>query len=342
MTKDTKTNTRARVLSVTLAALLVASLVTFGLGLSSTALADTDADAVCEPERSITYDEFRTDQATVDEANHTGSTDVSKDNTLATIEGGEAFHRVTLENPNSYCVEFELQISEELVTPSTIGTISGSELEGFEDYPTPKAYWESTHSFDQDETYTRITVTMPAESQALFAPSKARVEGLSWIGEGAAAAEGLQDRLVSSLGFGSDLETREYTLEGNDSETVTIDLVNPQTGEPLEDWHATYTVDGSHDIPLDSGSDEPVYYRELTDDDGDVTAIEITFNEAAELEFTADPRVRDTLSYDLTSFEADLRALMGSINLPFMVVGEPTTMPLPTLTDVTTGFEVSP
>jgi len=324
VTQDTTTPNRTRLLTLALTALLVGSLVTFGF--APTALADDD-DELCEPDSEIVFDEFRTDADTVATANETGEAAVEKQNTRATIEEGEAFHRVALENPNSYCVEFEVQISDEVLTPSTLGTVAGLELEGTEDYPDPEAYWESTHDFDDDETYTRVTVTLPADSEAMFAPSKARVEGLSWLGEGAETAEGWQDSLTDALGFGNDLEEREHTLSGNDSETVTIDLVNPETGEPLEDWHATYSVDGSHDIPLGSDSSSDVYYQELTDDDGEVTAIEVTFNEAADLEFVADPRVRDSLRYDLASFEADLRDLMGSISLPFML--EPTGQPIP-------------
>jgi len=61
----------------------------------------------------VVYDEFRTDDTVVENANTTGgSAQVIKQNTRATIEDDDAFVRVGLENPNSYAVAFEVQLSE--------------------------------------------------------------------------------------------------------------------------------------------------------------------------------------------------------------------------------------
>jgi len=60
----------------------------------------------------VVYDEFRTDDTVVENANTTGSAQVIKQNTRATVEDDDAFVRLGLENPNSYAVAFEVQLSE--------------------------------------------------------------------------------------------------------------------------------------------------------------------------------------------------------------------------------------
>jgi len=70
----------------------------------------------------VVYDEFRTDDTVVENANTTGSAQVIKQNTRATVEDDDAFVRLGLENPNSYAVAFEVQLSEEIVRPATLGS----------------------------------------------------------------------------------------------------------------------------------------------------------------------------------------------------------------------------
>jgi len=118
----------------------------------------------------VVYDEFRTDDTVVENANTTGSAQVIKQNTRATVEDDDAFVRLGLENPNSYAVAFEVQLSEEIVRPATLGTVRATDTDGV------TADWQAQHDFEAEETHTRVTVVVPAETDVLFTPSQLRVK----------------------------------------------------------------------------------------------------------------------------------------------------------------------
>jgi hypothetical protein len=256
----------------------------------------------CSPELSVTYDEFRTDQSVIDRANTSDDAAVTTKNTRTTVSQGNGFVRAGFENPNSYCVAFEMQISEDIATPSTLGKVSGANS-------TIEADWEATHDFESDETYTTVRVILPAETNVLFAPSELRVKSLAWTSDANRAADSLRERLSDGFGFGSKLDSRHYELTGDEGEMLTVDLTNPNSSEAVENWHATYELDngGSGTIPLSEGSGSPVFYRSLTNENGDTTGIQITFNEPATVDFTAEPTARDRMDYEVASFVASIR-----------------------------------
>jgi len=288
--------THTRLLAVALAALLVSTLI--GPAVLSTRAAAQNQQ--CSPELTVTYDEFRTDQRTIDRANTSEGAVVTKQNTQATVSEGEGFVRAGFENPNSYCVKVTAEISEAVTTPSTLGTVSAANSSA-------EATWEATHDFEADETYTTVTATVPAETTVLFTPSKLRVESLSWVSETKDTADTFGEQVTELLNLTPKLESRHYTLDGESGEMVTVDLEGPN-GETVEDWQATYQLRGESDLtPLSEGSGSPVFYRSLSDEDGESTAIQITFNDAAEVHFTAEPTIRDKAGYDLTSYLSSIR-----------------------------------
>jgi len=284
-------------LAVALAALLVSTLLGPAV-LSTQATAQTDQQ--CSPELTVTYDEFRTDDTTIQQANTSDGAVVTKQNTRAAVSEGNGFVRAGFKNPNSYCVAFIAEISEAVTTPSTLGTVSATNS-------SVEATWEATHDFESDETYTTVTTTAPAETNVLFTPSKLRVESLSWASQTKDTADSFTERLTERLNLTSKLESRHYTLDGEAGEMLTVDLEGPN-GERVEDWHATYQLRGESDrTPLSEGSGSPVFYRQLSDEDGESTAIQITFNDAAEVHFTAEPTLRDETEYEITSYKASIR-----------------------------------
>jgi len=91
--------------------------------------------------------------------------------------------------------------------------------------------------------HTRVTVVVPAETDVLFTPSQLRVKSLSWTGDAEQSAETLRER-VTKLWEDDRLEQRTYEVTGSEGEIVTVDLENPETGDRIEEWHATYTLAG--------------------------------------------------------------------------------------------------
>lgn len=279
-----------------LAAVLVVCLV--GLAAGGT-LAQDDSP---EPEMEVVYDEFRTDAGTVESVNTTGSAQAIKQNTRATVEESDAFVRVGLENPNSYAVAFEVQISDDLVKPATLGTVRAVDTDGV------TADWQAQHDFEAEETHTRVTVVVPAETNVLFTPSQLRVKSLSWTGEAERSAETLRER-VTKLWDDDRLEQRTYEVNGDEGEIVTIDLENPKTGDRIEDWQATYALAGDDDArptPLAEGTGEPVFYRPIENDDGDVDAIQVTFNEAGTVSLTVEPTATERFGFEVTSYRSSV------------------------------------
>lgn len=284
----------------TLRALLAAVLVVCLVGLAAGGtLAQDDS---LDPEMEVVFDEFRTDDTVVQNANTTGSAQVTKQNTRATVEENDAFVRLALENPNSYPVAFEVQLAEEIVKPATLGTVRAVENDAI------TADWQAQHDFESEETHTRVTVVVPAETDVLFAPSQLRVKSLSWTGEAEQSAGTIRER-VTKLWGEDRLEQRTYEVSGSEGEIVTVDLENPETGDRIEEWHATYTLDAepnAQPTPLAEGTGEPVFYRPIENDEENVEAIQVTFNEAGTVSLTVEPTTTEKFGYEVRSYRSSV------------------------------------
>jgi len=170
------------------------------------------------------------------------------------------------------------------------------------------ADWQAQHDFEAEETHTRVTVVVPAETDVLFTPSQLRVKSLSWTGEAEQSAETLRER-VTTLWEDDRLEQRTYQVTGSEGEIVTVDLENPETGDRIEEWHATYTLAGdeaARPTPLAEGTGEPVFYRPIENDDGTVDAIQVTFNEAGTVSLTVEPTTTEKLGFEMTSYRSSV------------------------------------
>jgi len=142
----------------------------------------------------------------------------------------------------------------------------------------------------------------------LFTPSQLRVKSLSWTGEAEQSAETLRER-VTTLWEDDRLEQRTYQVTGSEGEIVTVDLENPETGDRIEEWHATYTPAGdeaARPTPLAEGTGEPVFYRPIENDDGTVDAIQVTFNEAGTVSLTVEPTTTEKLGFEMTSYRSSV------------------------------------
>jgi len=142
----------------------------------------------------------------------------------------------------------------------------------------------------------------------LFTPSQLRVKSLSWTGEAEQSAETLRER-VTTLWEDDRLEQRTYQVTGSEGEIVTVDLENPETGDRIEEWHATYTLAGdeaARPTPLAEGTGEPVFYRPIENDDGTVDAIQVTFNEAGTVSLTVEPTTTEKLGFEMTSYRSSV------------------------------------
>ena len=263
-----------------------------------------------EPELEVQYDEFRTSGDLVDDVTETGDGEYIQQNTRVTVEEDDAFVRVGFENPNSYAVAYEVELHEGIVDPATLGTVRAIDADA-------EAYWEASHDFDADATYTRVTIVVPADTNVLLAPNQLRIKSLSWTGDAEQQAETWRDRLAQWRDD-DDLEQREYELDGEAGEQITIDLTHPDTEERVEDWHATYRLDDD-DLarPLAEGSGQPVFYRGLEDEDGELEGIQVTFNEPGEIRLVVEPTMRESVTHQWTSYRASLE---DSLSIPFLSV----------------------
>ena len=295
--------TTNRIRALALITLLALSVAVAGVA----AVAEEDEP---EPELEVQYDEFRTSDNLVDDVVETGDAEYIQQNTRVTVEEDDAFVRVGFENPNSYAVEYEVQLDEAIVDPATLGTVRSVDSDA-------EAYWEASHDFDADATYTRVTIVVPADTNALLAPNQLRIKSLSWTGDAEQQAETWRDRLTQWRDD-DDLEQREYELEGEAGEQVTIDLTHPDTDERVDNWHATYRLDdGDLDRPLAEGSGQPVFYRGLEDEDGELEGIQVTFNEQADVRLVVEPTMRESVTHQWTSYRASLE---DSLSIPFLSV----------------------
>ncbi len=272
-----------------LATLLVLSV------LSPLALAAPTSATQSECSTTVTYDEFRTDNTTVDAAANDSAT-IEKQNTLVRVEQATGFIRIDAENPNGYCVQFEVQIDDRVVGPAELGDVDSNN-------DSVTAEWHAIRDFEADETYTSVEFTLEPGEQATFAASDLRVKSLSWTGTVTSTGGSWFDQLTN-FSIGSDdepLQKRQYTFSAeNNSTYVTISLQNESTGRSVDDWQAMYRTPSNDWTPISTDSTEPVFYRKVGDQN-----IQFVFNDPdAEVRFTANPTWRDDLGWQLDSYSS--------------------------------------
>jgi len=238
----------------------------------------------------VVYDEFRTDDTVVENANTTGSAQVIKQNTRATVEDDDAFVRLGLENPNSYAVAFEVQLSEEIVRPATLGTVRATDTDGV------TADWQAQHDFEAEDTHARHGRRPGRDGRALHAEPTTRVKSLSWTGEAEQSAETLRER-VTTLWEDDRLEQRTYQVTGSEggSSRSTSKTRRRATGSRSGTPPTRSPATKRRDPPARRGTGEPVFYRPIENDDGTVDAIQVTFNEAGTVSLTVEPTTTEKL-----------------------------------------------
>lgn len=255
----------------------------------------------------VTHDAFRYDNETVQAAANGSATSLAQ-NTEATIEQNSGFIRIKAENPNAYCVKFQVEINETIVSPAEIGPVTS--VDG-----NVTAEWHAIRDFDAGETYTQVTFTLPGASTATFAPSKIRIESLAWTGK-AEKAKGWIDELTDVDLFGDDdaltKNTYTFSVENNSSATqqiVTVPLKNSTTDKSISEWHASYKADAGYWQPISKDADAPVFMRRLDDN-----RLQFIFNDAnATVKFVANPGPIDKLDYQLESYRAGLEKIQQQL-----------------------------
>jgi hypothetical protein len=256
--------------------------------------------------QTVTHDAYRTADA-VQTVNETGEATSTVSNTDTTVEDVTGFVRLRASNPNGYCVTYEAEISPEIVSPADLGEIEGQSGNA-------TASWRAEQNLTSGDVYTTVTFTLgPGESE-LFAPSSVRVESLSWTGQAKRESQGLLSS-VTSLFSNSKLEQRTYEISpGNGSSRITVPLESTD-GEEIEEWQATYSVNGDT-RPVSQDASAPVYYTEAE------SSVTFHFSEGAvsdnaTVEFVAEPNPIEKLTYNGNSYASGWETI-GEL-LPFSV-----------------------
>lgn len=250
-------------------------------------------DAECS--NQVVYDAFRFDDEIVSEAAN-GSATATAQNTQVTVEQNAGFIRLNATNPNGYCVEFHVRLNDSIVSPAELGEVTSND----DHY---SAEWHAVPDFQRDETYTDVVFTLPAGTQAVFAPSKLRVETLSWTGAAKSEGSGLWHSVTSAVSDDDEpLEQRTYTFQPTDAtDRVTVSLTDEETGRTVEEWDAMYrTSNESGWRPVSTDSEAPVFYRQVDDEH-----VQFVFNDpSAEVKFTANPTTLDKASSSWESWRS--------------------------------------
>lgn len=284
--------TARSIVTLVVVTLLVSSLLVGSVAVGGVAAQDEDGeDRQCT---EVVHDAYLTDNATISEFNETEHAESTDRNIYTSIEKTEAFVRLKAENPNAYCVNLTVQVHPDIIPPADVGDVSAVDGD-------VESTWRNTHDFDRDQSYTEIKFTMDADSEVTFAPNRLRVLALNWKDEHT-DPKGLLDRIPNP--FGNDtLEDRTYTINSSNGSTVTVPL--KQDGKSIDEWHAVYRVGDEHWRPMTTTSDDPVFYREV--DEGD--SLQFIFDEdhpkELEVEFTANPTVRDDIRHDYRASRAN-------------------------------------
>ena len=275
--------TRAAVIAVLLATSLVASVA--GLGTASA------ASSSCERAQ---HDAFMHDSHINHYQNESRAVS-SVRNTEVTLEDAEAFVRVSVDNPNGYCVRTVIEVSREIVDPADLGMV-GAANASIDD--PPDAEWRAIRNLDTGETRTVIEVEAPPGSSLTYAPSKARVMSLAWTGEAKDRGQTAKESVGELFGWEPDLEQNEYVLEKPEDRSSTTIQLTSDDGRAVEDWHATYTTADGRTQPVGTDSSAPVYYRET---EGTVR-FEWAEDSEANVTFVANPDPVDKLGHSARAY----------------------------------------
>lgn len=256
----------------------------------------------------VKIDAFRFDNSTVSKAAN-DSAAVSVRNTNVEVEQSTGFVRIDAKNPNGYCNEFHVRMSSAIVSPAELGEVDSTNSNATAD-------WHARHDLSTGETYTEVVFVLGSGETATFAPSKLRVQSLSWTGTAKRESESLLGRFSNlSIGPFERPQLRERTYEfspENDSAIVTISLTNETDGRTIEEWHAMSRTPETDWRPVGTDADAPVFYRKVGAD-----RIQFIFNdEDARVQFVANPSTLDKASYQFDSYTSGLDVLEDLLEVP--------------------------
>jgi hypothetical protein len=227
-------------------------------------------------------------------------------NTRVTVSESSAFVRVAAENPNGYCVSYDVEIDSEIVSPSDLGTVD-SVNESVE------ADWRAVQNFTSGAEYTRVSFTLPAGTSAEFAPSKARVVSLAWATSAKDQGGSLIDSMTGLFAGEQKLDQRTYEITGKSGNRKTVSLTSANSSAEVSDWIGEYrTVDGDW-RPLAQDPNSAVYYTQPSKDE-----LRLHYNEDATVRWTANPTMSETISHQWNGYTTGWEGL-GSLadSLPF-------------------------
>jgi len=118
----------------------------------------------------VVYDEFRTDDTAAENANTTGSAQVIKAKHAAIkVEDDDAFVLASASKTRTATQWRSRSNSPKIVRPATLGTVRATDTDGV------TAGWQAQHDFEAEETHTRVTVVVPAETDVLSRRFQLRV-----------------------------------------------------------------------------------------------------------------------------------------------------------------------
>jgi hypothetical protein len=257
------------------------------------------AQSSCE---DVTVDTFRFDNATIGTAANNSASEVVQ-NTKVTVEQSTAFVRIVAENPNGYCTDVTVELASEIVSPAELGTVDAVD-------DNTSASWSAMRDFDRQETYTDVTFSLAAGSNATFAPSRVRVQTLQWTGTAKSKASGIAATVSGLISSEPDLQknTYEYSPEANGTNTITVELTNRTTEKRVEEWQALYQLSDGVWRPVGTDAAAPVYYEQTSGGD----AVKFHFDKSARdatLEFTANPGLMAEADYQYKSYTAGLGSI---------------------------------
>jgi len=247
---------------------------------------------------TVVHDSFKTNPTAVEALANGTEVRSTENNTQVTIAESNRFYNLDFSNPNAYCVEYIVEISPNAIPTTSIpGNIKSNDGQH-------TAEWESVGDWEQDETFTRVTVTLPASTSASFSPSADRVSVLNWADSQKRESTGIIDNFTSGLSDeeeNSGLEQREYILDPDESTEINVELTRENSSERVDEWQAQYrTSDNGDWKPITQDAEDPVFYQERGQD-GDT--IRFTFNDPnGQVRFIAEPTRAEKLEYESDSY----------------------------------------
>lgn len=284
------------------------------LTLSTTAAVATSSTSVASAaetsqscDTAVLHDAYRT-QTAIDTVNETGEATSRVQNTKTRVEDVPGFVRLHAENPNGYCVAVTVEISDEIVAAADLGSIASND-------ESVDASWRAAQNLSSGVVYTRVEFVLPPGANATFSPSSVRVQSLSWTGQAKREGSGLFSSVRDWWGSAK-LDKSRYEIEPTrNSSRITVPLT--KDGERIEEWQATYSLDGEERVVTQDAS-EPVFYTASEDS--------VTFHfedQSASVEFVAEPSPVDKISQSAGSYWRGLTSGKSWLEaLPFATTSE--------------------